>query len=257
MVPQKRGVETGMTLQEGEFALVEYTLKVKETGEIIETTDRDEAKKANIYDEKERYGPRLIIVGEKRVIPGIEEAIRQLNEGEEKEVVIPPEKGFGKRDQQKIKIIPKTQFIKNGIVPEPGKIVEINGKLATIRAITGGRVIVDFNHPLSGKTLWARVKLVKILKTPPEKLQHLLLRRLPSQIGVDDVKVEYDAKEKYARIVFNEKSLLVPEMQTIRRIVVGEIAKYMRPEVDKIDFIDHVEYGSKKGEKEEASTQQA
>jgi peptidylprolyl isomerase len=230
-----------MPLKDGDFALVEYTLKVKGTDEVIDTTSEEEAKKANIYDDKERYGPRLVIVGEKRLIEGLEEAIKELEEGQEKEVEIPPEKAFGKRDASKIKTIPLAKFLQSNVRPEPGKIVEINGQLAIIRNVSGGRVIVDFNHPLAGKTLVAKVKLVKVLKSPQEKLLHLMLRRLPPLITPEDVKVEYDAAERYAKYVFNEKALLVQDMQLVKRIVVAEIRKYMAPEVHKLDFIEKIE----------------
>ncbi len=245
-----------MVLKDGDFVLVEYSLRVKETGEVIDTTSEEEAKKANIYDEKERYGPRLVIVGEGRLIEGLEEAIRELEEGGEREIEIPPEKGFGKRDPSKIKIIPKTKFLQNNIIPEPGKVVEINGQLAIIRSVTGGRVVVDFNHPLAGKTLAAKVRLVKVLKSPQEKLLYLMLRRLPAFITEEDVRVEYDPTERYAKYVFNEKALLIQDMQVVKRIVVAEVRKYMAPEVRKLDFIEHVDI-VKEEEKREENTAEA
>jgi peptidylprolyl isomerase len=247
-----------MAFKEGDFVLVEYTVKIKETQEIVDTTNEEEARKAGIYDAKERYGPRLVIVGEGRLIAGLEEAITQLSVGEEKSVTIPPEKAFGKRDPNKIKIIPRSQFIKSGVAPEPGKVVEINGQLAVIRSVTSGRVIVDFNHPLAGKTLEARVKAVKKLEDVREKVLYLLLRRLPALISENDVKVEYTPEDKYVKVNLNEKALLVQDMQNIKRIVVSEIGKYMRPDVDKIDFIEKISLAVKQQEekekKEEAKT---
>ncbi len=241
-----------MPLNKGDFVLVEYTLKVKESGEVIDTTSKEVAEKAGIYDPKERYGPRLVIVGEGRLIKGLEEAIEKLDEGQETKVVIPPEKGYGKRDPNNIKVMNKSQFLRSGVYPEPGKVVEINGKLAIIRSVTGGRVIVDFNHPLAGKTLEAEVKVVRVLRSVPEKVKHLLLRRLPPVIGDEDIDVEYVPEEKYVRVHFNEKALVIQEMQTVKRIVVNEIGRFMRPEVEKIDFIEHVKFVSKKPEETQA-----
>ncbi|HIP85140.1 MAG TPA: peptidylprolyl isomerase, partial [Pyrodictium sp.] len=131
-----------MAFNDGDFVLVEYDLWVKDTGSLIDTTDEEKARKEGIYDPRERYGPRLVIVGEGRLIRGLEEAIKGLDVGKEIEVEIPPEKAFGKRDPNKIKVYPKTEFLKHGIVPEPNKVVEIDGKPAIIRSVTGGRVIV-------------------------------------------------------------------------------------------------------------------
>jgi peptidylprolyl isomerase len=240
-----------MPLKDGDFVLVEYTLRVKDTSKIVDTTNEEEAKKEGIYDPRERYGPRLIIVGEGRLLPGLEKMLRELDEGQEREVEIPPEDAFGKRDPAKIKIMHRNAFIKAGIRPEPGKVVEINGQLAIIRSITGGRVVVDFNHPLAGRTIEAKVKITKVLRAPKEKLLHLVLRRLPPSIKENDIKVEYIPEEKKARIVMNEKVLGIQDLQAAKRIVVLEAAKYLKDEVKQIEFVETVKLETEKQEKTE------
>jgi len=228
-----------MAFNDGDFVLVEYDLWVKDTGSLIDTTDEEKARKAGIYDPRERYGPRLVIVGEGRLISGLEEAIKELDVGKEIEIEIPPEKAFGKRDPNKIKVYPKTEFLRHGIVPEPNKVVEIDGRPAIIRSVTGGRVIVDFNHPLAGRTVKARVKAVKKLESVDEKVKHLVLRRLPPVIGEQDIDVEYDAQSKMAKVVFNEKILNVNDAEIVKRIVVEEVKRYVL-EVDKIVFEENI-----------------
>jgi len=235
---------------------VEYTLKVKETGEIIDTTNEEEAKKAGIYDSKERYGPKLVIVGEGRLIPGLEKLIKELSEGEEKEAEIPPSEAFGERKPENIKIMPKNVFLKSGITPQPGKVVEINGRLAVIRSITGGRVVVDFNHPLAGKKILAKVKIVKVLDRIEDKLLHLILRRLPSFITERDVEITYNSEEKSARVQFNEKALLIPDMQTAKRIVAGEVKKYLSNEIRQLEFLERVKLEEAEKKEERRETKQ-
>jgi peptidylprolyl isomerase len=215
------------------------------------------AKKAGVYDAKERYGPRLVIIGEGRIIPGLEKAIRELNVGEEKEVEIPPSEAFGERKPENIKIMPRNVFIKSGVTPEPGKVVEINGKLAIIRSVTGGRVVVDFNHPLAGKKLLAKVKLVKIVDSIEDKVLYLLLRRLPSFITESDVKVSYNEAEKTVKAEFNEKALLVADMQTAKRIVVNEVKKYLGDKVARMEFIEKVKLQEEEKVKEETKEKTA
>ena len=235
---------------------MEYTLKVKETGEIIDTTNEEEAKKAGIYDSKERYGPKLVIVGEGRLIPGLEKLIKELSEGEEKEAEIPPSEAFGERKPENIKIMPKNVFLKSGITPQPGKVVEINGRLAVIRSITGGRVVVDFNHPLAGKKILAKVKIVKVLDRIEDKLLHLILRRLPSFITERDVEITYNSEEKSARVQFNEKALLIPDMQTAKRIVAGEVKKYLSNEIRQLEFLERVKLEEAEKKEERRETKQ-
>ncbi len=228
-----------MPLSKGDFVLVEYEVRVKETGELLDTTSEEEAKKAGIYDASERYGPRLVIIGEGRLVKGLEKALEGMNEGEEKEVEIPPEEAYGPRDPSKIKIIPLARLARLGITPEPGKVVEIDGKMAVIRSITGGRVLVDFNHPLAGKTLKARVKVVKVLKDVAEKIKHLILRRVV-KLSPDDVNVAYKPNEKLVEIKLADKALEVSDLQIAKRIIVAEISRFMRGEVEKVRFIEEV-----------------
>lgn len=227
-------------LPENTFVLVEYEIKIKGTDKLVDTTSLDSAKEAGIYDEKTRYGPHLVVIGEKRLLPGLEELIKELDEGQEKEKEIPPEKAFGKRDPSKVKVIPRQHFVRSGIVPEPGKVVEINGQLATIRSITGGRVVVDFNHPLAGKTLIARARIIKIVEEVPEKILYLLLRRLPPSITGDDIKVEYNPEKKLVEISLNNKILDIGDAQIAKRLVVNEIRKYMKEEISKILFVEEI-----------------
>jgi len=243
-----------MPLKDGDFVLVEYMLRVKDTGKVVDTTNEEEARKEGIYDPRERYGPRLVIVGEGRLLPGLEKALRELDEGQEKEIEIPPEDAFGKRDPAKIKIMHRNAFIKAGIRPEPGKVVEINGQLAIIRSITGGRVVVDFNHPLAGRTIEAKIKVIKVLKAPEEKLLHLVLRRLPPSIKENDIKVEYTPDEKRARVIMNEKALGIQDLQVAKRLIVLEAAKYLKEEIKQIEFIEAVKLETEKKEEKQANT---
>jgi hypothetical protein len=61
--------------------------------------------------------------------------------------------------------------------------VEVDNRLATVRTIGSGRVLLDFNPPLAGKTLSYEVTVKKKLKTAEEKMRALVHRRIP-QIDV-------------------------------------------------------------------------
>lgn len=75
-----------MVFKEGDFVLIEYTGRIKETGNLIDTTNEELAKKANIYDNNKVYGPTLIVIGRGWVIKGLEEALKDMDVGEEREV---------------------------------------------------------------------------------------------------------------------------------------------------------------------------
>ena len=119
-------------------------------------------------------------------------------------------------------------------MPKVGEIVEINGMLATIRNITGGRVIVDFNHPLAGKTLIYEVKIVKKIDDPLEKIKYLLHRRIkpvaPEKFGVKIV-------NGTLRIEMPKETYFIEDIQYIKQAVVREIEKYV-PLAPTVEFVE-------------------
>ena len=55
-----------MALEKGSFILIDYVAKVKETGEVFETTIEETAKKEHLYKEDKIYEPKLEVIGEAR-----------------------------------------------------------------------------------------------------------------------------------------------------------------------------------------------
>jgi peptidylprolyl isomerase len=225
-----------MPLKERDFVLVEYTVRVKDTGEVIETTSEEVAKSSGIYREGDVYGHKLMIIGEGRYVRGFEEAVASSEVGEEKTVEVEPSKAYGDRDPNKVKILSLRELAKLNIVPEPGKAIEIGGAVGIVKSISGGRVVVDFNHPLSGKTLVFTYKIVKRLEDPVEKIKYLMLRRsrrlsaekLVVRISQDMLKIEIETPEEV---------ILAEDLQIFKRTVAEEIFRYF-PEVKQVVFID-------------------
>ena len=85
-----------MPLEKGVLIFANYTAKVKDTGEVIEATGEEEAKKLNVYDATRKYGPRLVAVGEGWLISGLDDEVKRMNVGQKKEIELAPEKAFGK-----------------------------------------------------------------------------------------------------------------------------------------------------------------
>ncbi len=95
-----------MALEKGSLVLMNYTAKVKDTDEVIETTIEEDAKKFNVFDPTRSYEPRLVSVGDGWVLKGLDEALMNANIGEKMDVEVLPERGFGERDPNKVKRIP-------------------------------------------------------------------------------------------------------------------------------------------------------
>jgi len=161
----------------GDLAYIEYDLWIVGPGEqrtLHDTTHEDAAKAADKYDEKRAYVPLAVVVGKDRVPKGLDEALLGTAVGETKEVVIPPAKGAGDRDPKLVKLYPIREFHRKEIEPQQGLEVHMEGRRGTIVAVTAGRVRVDFNNPLAGRTLRYKVTVARRPDSEEDKIRAIL-----------------------------------------------------------------------------------
>ncbi|MFH1849437.1 MAG: peptidylprolyl isomerase [archaeon] len=119
-----------------------------------------------VFDSSANHGrPLEFEVGAGNVIAGFEEAVLGMEDGQEKDVVLPPEKAYGAYNPDLIKRMPRSQFPEN-VELKTGLVLGIslqNGvKLpAKIVEVTGQEVVLDLNPPLAGKTLHFKIRLLQ------------------------------------------------------------------------------------------------
>jgi FKBP-type peptidyl-prolyl cis-trans isomerase 2 len=231
-----------MAFQKGDFILIDYTAKVKETGEVFDTTIEEVAKKEKLYKEGETYEPKLVVVGEGWVLKALDEAIQGLELEKKAEVEIPPEKAFGARDPEKVKLVPLRRLLAKGVTPQVGAQIEFNGKLATVRTIGAGRVQLDFNPPLAGKTLIYEITVKKKLQDPKEKVLALIHRRIPA---VEIEKFKLNMKETKIELEMPEEAFYLEGIQLAKRGIALDVQKFF-PEIQTVKFTET--YQKKSGE---------
>ena len=163
-----------MVLKKGDFVELEYTGRLKEEGVVFDTTSKEIAEKSGIFNERSTYGPVTIALGAGHMLQGLDNALEGKEIGKEYTIELEPEKAFGKKDAKLLKLISTSKFKNQGVNPLPGLRVTIDGLMGIIKTVTGGRTIVDFNHPLSGRTVVYDVKLLRVVSDTKEKLLSLL-----------------------------------------------------------------------------------
>ncbi len=139
---------------------IDYTLTVD--GEIVDSTEGDD--------------PLQFLQGHQNIIPGLEKALAGMKIGESKKVVVVPEEAYGEVDPENVIEVPRDEF-PDEIPLEPGIELEVKNAdgeelSATITAITGDTVKLDFNHPLAGKKLTFDVEVVDLREASEEELTH-------------------------------------------------------------------------------------
>jgi len=213
-------------MKKGDFVELVYTGRIKDLNLVFDTTNEKEAKESNIHDARASYGPVIICIGQGHVIKGLDEQLEGKELGKEYHIELSPEQGFGKKNAKLIQLVATSKFIKQKINPMPGLQVNIDGLMGMIRTVSGGRTLVDFNHPLAGKELAYDFKINKIVKDDEEKLKALL----KLQLNLKDIKVEI--KEGNATIDLNIK-------QELPKPVEEKLTKHIKeiiPSIKNIEF---------------------
>lgn len=213
-----------MALQKGDFILIDYVAKVKETNEVFDTTKEDVAKKEHLKKEGEIYEPKLVVVGEGWVLKSLDEALQNMDVDKPQTVEIPADKAFGQRDPEKIRRVPIKQLYAKEINPVIGARIEFQGKMATVRSIGAGRVLLDFNPPLAGRTLIYDVTVGKKLDEAEQKIGALIHRRIPV---VEEDKFKLTLKTKNLTVDMPEETFYVEGIQIAKRGIAMDIQKFL------------------------------
>lgn len=158
-----------MTLKKGDFITIEYTGKI-EDGTIFDTTDPKLGKELGLDG---TFEPATLCLGEGQLLKGLDMGLIGKELGTYT-IQVPAELGFGKKNAKLLQLIPLRQFKKQNLMPQVGMEMNIDDKYGVIKSVSGGRVIVDFNHPLSGRDLVYEVTVKAIVTDVKKQLEALL-----------------------------------------------------------------------------------
>ena len=117
-----------------------------------------------VFDSSDEKEPLEFTIGESHVIAGFENGIMDMKLNEEKKIKIPAKEAYGERDERMVVSVPRDKF-----PPE----IEAGGRLvmkgpqrqslnAVVSEVKQDVVIIDLNHPLAGKELNFKVKVVAV-----------------------------------------------------------------------------------------------
>jgi len=227
-------------IKTGDFLKISYTLIVKNSGQVIETTYEKVAKKANIFDEKNNYGQRLMIVGnDDMYLKKLNESIVGKDVGVKFKVSIPPEDTFGHRDPSKIKLLGRKELVAKNIIPEVGRQIQWGNQTGVVLSAVGGRVRVDFNHPLVGQTIEYKVEINNKITGSKKKLEALIDYLLPG-VDLNNFTIKNE-KEKITITMPEEITTKDPYLQYRKIRIATEINKNF-PECKEVLFIDSFKF---------------
>ena len=232
-----------MAIDDKAFVRLNYTGKVKETGDVFDTTYEEEAEEAGIKNPEKDYHPMVLAVGSSQLMPKLHEEIQKLDIGDKKTVEVAAEDAFGKRDPSKIQLIPMKEFKKQNIKPFVGMPLSLEGNPGIVRTVDGGRVRVDFNHELAGKDIVYELEIVEAIEDNVEKILGLIEVYYGNpNLNLEEVQI--DIEDGIAKI--NLGVIAGFEQRTLQEVTLSKfrVAKETYDnidEVDKVQFIDEFE----------------
>ncbi len=213
-------------MKDGDFIRVDYVGRIKESGEIFDVTREEVAKENGVHDSKFKYGPVPVIIGSNFVIKGLEKELREMKVGEKKNITVNSKDGFGERSEKLIRLIPIAEFQKQNIDPFPGMPIMMSNIAGKVISVSGGRVKVDFNHPLAGKELEYDIEVKNEIKNDDDKVKAMI--ELFIKDNNSSVKIDGDVAE----ILINS-DVHRPTKETI-----AETVKKWVSSVKKVKFIE-------------------
>ncbi|MBI2107208.1 FKBP-type peptidyl-prolyl cis-trans isomerase [Candidatus Woesearchaeota archaeon] len=204
-------------IKKGMFIEINFTAKLADSDKVFDTTNKEVAEQ-NHFHEKHDYKPITICVGHKDIIEGLDE---QLIGKELKKYTfnISAEKGFGKKHHELIKLVPSSLFAQQNIRPVPGLQINLNDMIGTIRSVSGGRTVIDFNHPLAGKDLTYEVEILREVKDLKEKVSSVIsqiTKKFELIINNNEVEIKSNIKKDFQEKIAEEIKSRISEIKEVK-----------------------------------------
>ncbi len=112
-------------------------------------------------------GPLTFIQGQGQLVPGLEAALYGMSSGEEKEIVVAPDEGYGEYDEDGLQQVPRSA-LPAGATPDLGQGLRLRNRKtgeqyeAYVVELGPDHIVLDYNHPLAGQTLHYEVRIVDV-----------------------------------------------------------------------------------------------
>lgn len=149
-------------VRENDVVTINYTLTVED--EVWDST------------EDEFMEPIQFLIGQGLLIPGLEQALYGMKVGERRHVHLGPEMAYGEVDEEAFATLRKKDMPPE--VPlEEGVELEMSDDegdviVGRIARVKGDKVLLDFNHPLAGKTLDFEIEVLDRRPATEEEIAH-------------------------------------------------------------------------------------
>lgn len=186
-------MQTMETVKKNDFIELDFTGRAN--GSIFDTTKKEEAKELNAKPEDIK--PLIVCVGQGMVVSGFDSALEGKEIGKSYFIKLTSEQSFGKRKANLVRILPIKSFLEKNVNPQAGMMLALDNFLVKIISVSGGRVTVDFNNPLSGKDIEYDFTILRKVDKIEDKVSCLteFFFKMPLKFRVENNKVVFEEKK--------------------------------------------------------------
>lgn len=159
--------------------VLDYTLRDSDD-DLVDASDAEDGE------------PIIYVHGYGMLVPGLEKALTGLEVGERKEIVVPPEEGFGERDEELVLEVDRAEMPRPDAVELGDELVaeSPDGDEAVMRVveIKDDAVVLDGNHPLAGETLRYSIHVREVRPATDEEIEE-------AATGFEDAASDFEPAE--------------------------------------------------------------
>lgn len=159
---------SSIMIKKNDFIEIQFVGKAN--GEIFDTNIKEEAKKADLNIKIE---PLIVVVGQKMLVEGFDKSLEGKEIGKKYKIKLKKGEDFGERKRELIRTIPISVFREKKVEPQRGMSFLLDNVLVKIIAVSGGRVIADFNNPLASKEIEYEFTIKRKISEEKEKIKAL------------------------------------------------------------------------------------
>ena len=111
------------------------------------------------------YGVELhalgqFVQGQHQLLPALEQGVTGMKSGDEKKIELSAEEGFGPYDAKKRKTVSKSEL--PDWTQEGDVLQDRAGQEATVTRLSDRSAVIDYNHPLAGKPIVVKIKILRV-----------------------------------------------------------------------------------------------
>ncbi|MGF1644017.1 MAG: peptidylprolyl isomerase [Thiotrichales bacterium] len=148
-----------MQIVSGKVVTLDYVLK-NDSGQELERSTED--------------NPYVYLHGGDDIIPGLEKALEGRTVGDELEIVVVPEEGYGDYDDTLLQVVPRDMFGDAEI--DVGMMFHAETahghQVVVVREVVDDSITVDGNHPMAGQTLHFDVRVQAVRDATDDEMNH-------------------------------------------------------------------------------------